>query len=89
MFTARPSVQTTDFIDQTEMYVNAWEPWWEIQSRALTTWFYRRYPDMQRGNCPLYLFSQWIANHEKVDFPGFLALASIGWDGASRALTGL
>ena len=24
MFAARPSVQTTDFIDQTEMYVNAW-----------------------------------------------------------------
>lgn len=44
---------------------------------------------MQRGNCPLYLFGQWIANHEKVDFPGFLALASSGWDGASRALTGL
>ena len=66
-----------------------WERWWDFQPRALTTWFYGRYLDMQKGDCPSHLFGQWLANHEKADSPSFLALACSGWDGAGRALTGM
>lgn len=66
-----------------------WDRWWEIQPRALTTWFYGRYLDMQKGDCPSHLFGRWLAKHEQADFPSFMALAGAGWDGAGRALTGL
>lgn len=66
-----------------------WERWWDIQTRAMTTWFYSRYLDRQKGGCPPHLFGRWLSNHEQADSPSFMVLAGGGWYGASLPLTGV